>query len=200
MPKRSLLVGWVTLLLFIQLDEAFCATWKFVCFLTNETVARLKMSPELLSKATTDQSSWVAPASMVLTWLLSTSVGVTSSVGMRSAAFRVLSWFYHDTVWPELFSLSQVGSLHVKCLSTPCHTSGHICYFVTKPNSSETPAVFTGKVLGGTGQARAVALQPCPCGCPAAQHQSKQSVEARYLQPERLQSFLYLQGGEILCP
>ncbi|KAJ6657306.1 hypothetical protein lerEdw1_002673 [Lerista edwardsae] len=47
----------------------------------------------------------------------------------------------------QLFSLLQVGSLHVKCLSTPCHTSGHICYFVTKPNSSETPAVFTGDTL-----------------------------------------------------
>ncbi|XP_015677134.1 hydroxyacylglutathione hydrolase, mitochondrial [Protobothrops mucrosquamatus] len=41
----------------------------------------------------------------------------------------------------------QVGSLNVKCLSTPCHTSGHICYFVTKPNSSEPPAVFTGDTL-----------------------------------------------------
>lgn len=42
-------------------------------------------------------------------------------------------------------ALFQVGSLHVKCLSTPCHTSGHICYFVTKPNSAEPPAVFTGE-------------------------------------------------------
>ncbi|KAG8145454.1 hypothetical protein E2320_011984 [Naja naja] len=42
---------------------------------------------------------------------------------------------------------SRVGSLNVKCLSTPCHTSGHICYFVTKPNSSEPPAVFTGDTL-----------------------------------------------------
>uniref|UniRef100_F7EAX7 Hydroxyacylglutathione hydrolase, mitochondrial n=1 Tax=Monodelphis domestica TaxID=13616 RepID=F7EAX7_MONDO len=41
----------------------------------------------------------------------------------------------------------QVGSLTVKCLSTPCHTSGHICYFVSKPNSSEPPAVFTGDTL-----------------------------------------------------
>ncbi|XP_044308503.1 hydroxyacylglutathione hydrolase, mitochondrial-like [Varanus komodoensis] len=41
----------------------------------------------------------------------------------------------------------QVGSLNVKCLATPCHTSGHICYFVTKPNSSEPPAVFTGDTL-----------------------------------------------------
>ncbi|XP_053326628.1 hydroxyacylglutathione hydrolase, mitochondrial isoform X2 [Spea bombifrons] len=41
----------------------------------------------------------------------------------------------------------QVGSLHVKCLFTPCHTSGHICYFVTQPNSSDPPAVFTGDTL-----------------------------------------------------
>ncbi|XP_061455178.1 hydroxyacylglutathione hydrolase, mitochondrial isoform X1 [Rhineura floridana] len=41
----------------------------------------------------------------------------------------------------------QVGKLNVKCLATPCHTSGHICYFVTKPNSSEPPAVFTGDTL-----------------------------------------------------
>ncbi|XP_034526524.1 hydroxyacylglutathione hydrolase, mitochondrial isoform X2 [Ailuropoda melanoleuca] len=41
----------------------------------------------------------------------------------------------------------KVGSLSVKCLSTPCHTSGHICYFVTKPGSSEPPAVFTGDTL-----------------------------------------------------
>lgn len=45
-------------------------------------------------------------------------------------------------------ALFQVGSLNVKCLSTPCHTSGHICYFVSKPGSSEPPAVFTGEVSG----------------------------------------------------
>ncbi|KAM8961876.1 hydroxyacylglutathione hydrolase, mitochondrial-like [Pelodytes ibericus] len=44
-------------------------------------------------------------------------------------------------------STFQLGSLHIKCLGTPCHTSGHICYFVTKPSSSEPPAVFTGDTL-----------------------------------------------------
>ncbi|XP_076433670.1 hydroxyacylglutathione hydrolase, mitochondrial isoform X2 [Peromyscus maniculatus bairdii] len=44
-------------------------------------------------------------------------------------------------------STLQVGSLTVKCLSTPCHTSGHICYFVSKPGSSEPSAVFTGDTL-----------------------------------------------------
>uniref|UniRef100_A0A2I3H689 Hydroxyacylglutathione hydrolase, mitochondrial n=1 Tax=Nomascus leucogenys TaxID=61853 RepID=A0A2I3H689_NOMLE len=44
-------------------------------------------------------------------------------------------------------STLQVGSLNVKCLATPCHTSGHICYFVSKPGGSQPPAVFTGDTL-----------------------------------------------------
>ncbi|XP_023677938.1 hydroxyacylglutathione hydrolase, mitochondrial [Paramormyrops kingsleyae] len=40
-----------------------------------------------------------------------------------------------------------VGSLNVKCLFTPCHTSGHICYYITKDRSAEPPAVFTGDTL-----------------------------------------------------
>lgn len=39
-----------------------------------------------------------------------------------------------------------IGSLNVKCLFTPCHTSGHICYFVTG-KGGEDPAVFTGDTL-----------------------------------------------------
>lgn len=72
----------------------------------------------------------------------------------------------------------KVGSLNVKCLSTPCHTSGHICYFVSKPNSSEPPAVFTGECSGAgagcmcedspdLGIARLGRLQP-GLGCGAA--------------------------------
>uniref|UniRef100_A0A3Q2Z5E0 Hydroxyacylglutathione hydrolase, mitochondrial n=1 Tax=Hippocampus comes TaxID=109280 RepID=A0A3Q2Z5E0_HIPCM len=41
----------------------------------------------------------------------------------------------------------KVGSLNVKCLFTPCHTTGHICYYVTKDDSSEPPAAFTGDTL-----------------------------------------------------
>ncbi|TNN66142.1 Hydroxyacylglutathione hydrolase, mitochondrial [Liparis tanakae] len=41
----------------------------------------------------------------------------------------------------------KVGSLNVKCLFTPCHTTGHICYYVTKEKSTEPPAVFTGDTL-----------------------------------------------------
>lgn len=35
-----------------------------------------------------------------------------------------------------------VGGLRIRCLFTPCHTSGHICYYVEAANGSK--AVFTG--------------------------------------------------------
>ncbi|XP_024084292.1 hydroxyacylglutathione hydrolase, mitochondrial-like isoform X2 [Cimex lectularius] len=38
-----------------------------------------------------------------------------------------------------------LGRLKIKCISTPCHTSSHICYFVTGPD--QKPAVFTGDTL-----------------------------------------------------
>lgn len=37
-----------------------------------------------------------------------------------------------------------VGNLNVQCLFTPCHTSGHICYFVSPPGEGKEHAVFTG--------------------------------------------------------
>ncbi|XP_037722195.1 hydroxyacylglutathione hydrolase, mitochondrial isoform X1 [Drosophila subpulchrella] len=48
-----------------------------------------------------------------------------------------------------------IGSLNVKCLSTPCHTTGHICYHVTaQDGSGGEGAVFTGDTLfqGGCGR------------------------------------------------
>ena len=38
----------------------------------------------------------------------------------------------------------QVGSLNIECLFTPCHTTGHICYYVSNDVSDSDPAVFTG--------------------------------------------------------
>lgn len=35
-----------------------------------------------------------------------------------------------------------IGELKVRCLFTPCHTTGHICYFVEAPNGDK--CVFTG--------------------------------------------------------
>ncbi|XP_053608057.1 hydroxyacylglutathione hydrolase, mitochondrial isoform X2 [Plodia interpunctella] len=47
-----------------------------------------------------------------------------------------------------------IGNLNVRCLYTPCHTSGHICYFVTAPGEGNEAAVFTGDTLflGGCGR------------------------------------------------
>ncbi|XP_033221520.1 hydroxyacylglutathione hydrolase, mitochondrial-like isoform X2 [Belonocnema kinseyi] len=46
----------------------------------------------------------------------------------------------------------KIGDLNVECLQTPCHTRGHICYYVT--SDGDTPAVFTGDTLfaGGCGR------------------------------------------------
>ncbi|XP_072743137.1 hydroxyacylglutathione hydrolase, mitochondrial isoform X3 [Anoplolepis gracilipes] len=45
-----------------------------------------------------------------------------------------------------------IGNLSVKCLATPCHTSGHICYYIT--GEEHPPTVFTGDTLfaGGCGK------------------------------------------------
>ncbi|XP_046815680.1 hydroxyacylglutathione hydrolase, mitochondrial isoform X1 [Vespa crabro] len=45
-----------------------------------------------------------------------------------------------------------IGNLNVQCLATPCHTTGHICYYIT--GEGDTPAVFTGDTLfvGGCGR------------------------------------------------
>lgn len=38
-----------------------------------------------------------------------------------------------------------MGQLDFECLFTPCHTSGHICYYLKTGDSSvQKPAVFTG--------------------------------------------------------
>ena len=39
----------------------------------------------------------------------------------------------------------KIGSLKISCLFTPCHTSGHMCYYVRE--GSKTPVVFTGDTL-----------------------------------------------------
>lgn len=38
-----------------------------------------------------------------------------------------------------------IGDINVECLFTPCHTNGHICYYLTA--EGQTPAVFTGDTL-----------------------------------------------------
>lgn len=43
-----------------------------------------------------------------------------------------------------------IGNLLVTCLLTPCHTKGHVCYFVEDKNGGP-PAVFTGDTLFSAG-------------------------------------------------
>lgn len=38
-----------------------------------------------------------------------------------------------------------IGEINVECLYTPCHTTGHVCYYLSAPG--QTPAVFTGTNL-----------------------------------------------------
>lgn len=44
----------------------------------------------------------------------------------------------------QFFSCVQFNSINVRCLFTPCHTSGHMCYFVWEDECTDAPAVFTG--------------------------------------------------------
>jgi len=48
---------------------------------------------------------------------------------------------------------AKLGSLNIQCLTTPCHTTGHICYYVTDQDTNEK-LVFTGDTLflGGCGR------------------------------------------------
>lgn len=87
-------------------------------------------------------------------FLIKGTVSVCDSVTVAAHVFSLLQ-FVSSMLRADQCSLDQlnvcllciqVGSLNVKCLFTPCHTSGHICYFVTSENSSEPPAVFTGMI------------------------------------------------------
>lgn len=42
----------------------------------------------------------------------------------------------------------------MRCLFTPCHTKGHMCYFMWEDGSLDAPALFSGDTLfvGGCGQ------------------------------------------------
>lgn len=53
----------------------------------------------------------------------------------------------------------QLGSLQVTPLHTPCHTKGHICYYVTDPRTDEK-AVFTGEYVSND-RHRYASIQIC---------------------------------------
>uniref|UniRef100_A0A8C5Q7K9 Hydroxyacylglutathione hydrolase like n=1 Tax=Leptobrachium leishanense TaxID=445787 RepID=A0A8C5Q7K9_9ANUR len=39
------------------------------------------------------------------------------------------------------------GDINVRCLFTPCHTSGHMCFFVWEDGCPDAPALFSGDTL-----------------------------------------------------
>ncbi|KAM4697626.1 hydroxyacylglutathione hydrolase-like protein isoform 2-T2 [Rhinophrynus dorsalis] len=46
------------------------------------------------------------------------------------------------------------GGINVRCLFTPCHTSGHMCFFMWEDGCPDAPALFSGDTLfiGGCGR------------------------------------------------
>lgn len=46
----------------------------------------------------------------------------------------------------------RLGKLTIRCLFTPCHTTGHICYYIDSANGER--AVFTGDTLFSAGCGR----------------------------------------------
>lgn len=68
-------------------------------------------------------------------------VMISTSQMYKSTAFVVVSLLSFDIVF---FSILQFNSINVRCLFTPCHTSGHMCYFVWEDECTDAPAVFTG--------------------------------------------------------
>jgi len=83
-------------------------------------------------------------------WLRRANSGsFEQSSSQRQSTSTLMAWY---SLIVGLFCHSvvlKIGSgLNVKCLFTPCHTTGHMCYYVThKHNDLITPCVFTGDTL-----------------------------------------------------
>lgn len=52
---------------------------------------------------------------------------------------------YEFIIIQRLLCSFQFNSINVRCLFTPCHTTGHMCYFVWEDDCTDSPAVFTGR-------------------------------------------------------
>lgn len=48
----------------------------------------------------------------------------------------------------------QVGELEVRCILTPCHTRGHVLYYVRPHTDAEPPLLFSGDTLFSAGTGR----------------------------------------------
>lgn len=50
--------------------------------------------------------------------------------------------------------IHNIGLLKVRCLATPCHTTGHFCYYVTPTDGTDEGVIFTGDTLFQAGCGR----------------------------------------------
>ena len=74
-------------------------------------------------------------------------IGAMNKRVKHNESFQVYTytWLALSPVTNNAFIFhTQLGSLTVNCLETPCHTSGHICYYVNSEDKTDK-VVFTGK-------------------------------------------------------
>uniref|UniRef100_A0A8C4K4X2 Hydroxyacylglutathione hydrolase like n=1 Tax=Dromaius novaehollandiae TaxID=8790 RepID=A0A8C4K4X2_DRONO len=83
--------------------------------------------------------------------------GQRSDVMNGEVAHILEVWGPGGEVWGRGGALTlprQFGAIRVRCLLTPGHTSGHVCYFMWEDESPDAPALFSGDTLlvGGCGR------------------------------------------------
>ena len=71
----------------------------------------------------------------------------TTSYNYGVSVISTAVFFFVSVSWWCALSILQFNSINVRCLFTPCHTSGHMCYFVWEDECTDAPAVFTGLCL-----------------------------------------------------
>ena len=83
----------------------------------------------------------------------------------------------------------------MQCLATPCHTTGHICYYVTSEGEQGDKAVFTGDTLfvGGCGRFfEGTPQQMCHALCDVLASLPKETVSVQVFVYIRIYIYTYV--------
>ena len=106
----------------------------FIALMLSRTVGRTELSSGLVSLALFPVfcSSGCVQCN---TWKLKSVLNVTQRTKVGEAWGRGYSFI--------IIFFSQLGKLTVNALETPCHTTGHICYYVHSEDL-KSKTVFTG--------------------------------------------------------
>lgn len=130
-----------------------------------------------LTKVLTTHHHWYVYKIIDLYWILSCSCRDHSggNEGLVKKSQNTLQVYGGDARIPVLTNQVKhgdeftIGDINVQCLFTPCHTSGHICYYLTA--AGQEPAVFTGKytdmnrvTLKLVGKVFVLKYNRCECG------------------------------------